>query len=233
MKQKTFRYLSYQENLAERLLDYRKDSYIVVENNQIKSILMSQYYHFPILEERPIIFSLEELFSYLFVSSHAILKDVKGIFFLYQCLSKEMKNAWQIQSYFDFVDIANEFFMLYEEIQGKEAELETMISPWQKEKYSFFKELKERLEEKQDKYLLKEFAWTKERYSPQNLDHFSKIVFFDIPSFPNLCKTLLPLLQEDFDLEFVLQVSREDFEEEKLMLRQVSPKLWEGDFFLL
>ncbi|MDY6172082.1 MAG: PD-(D/E)XK nuclease family protein [Fusobacterium necrophorum] len=231
MKQKTFRYLSYQENLAERLLDYRKDSYIVVENNQIKSILMSQYYHFPILEERPIIFSLEELFSYLFVSSHAILKDVKRIFFLYRCLSKEMKNAWQIQSYFDFVDIANEFFMLYEEIQGKEAELETMISAWQKEKYNFFKELKERLEKKQGKYLLKEFAWTKERYSPQNLHHFSKIVFFDIPSFPNRCKTLLPLLQEDFDLEFVLQVPREDFEEEKLMLRQVSPKLWEGDFF--
>ncbi|EHO19830.1 hypothetical protein HMPREF9466_01761 [Fusobacterium necrophorum subsp. funduliforme 1_1_36S] len=62
MKQKTFRYLSYQENLAERLLDYRKDSYIVVENNQIKSILMSQYYHFPILAEKPIIFLWKNFF---------------------------------------------------------------------------------------------------------------------------------------------------------------------------
>ncbi|HEY4533466.1 MAG TPA: hypothetical protein VIG61_04860, partial [Fusobacterium sp.] len=82
MKKKTFRYLSYQENLTERLLDYRENSYIVVENNQIKSILMNQYYHLPILEERPVIFSLEELFFYLFASSHAILKDVKRIFFL-------------------------------------------------------------------------------------------------------------------------------------------------------
>lgn len=64
MKQKTFRYLSYQENLAERLLDYRKDSYIVVENNQIKSILMSQYYHFPILAENRLFFS-GRTFSYL------------------------------------------------------------------------------------------------------------------------------------------------------------------------
>jgi len=231
MKKKTFRYLSYQENLTERLLDYRENSYIVVENNQIKSILMNQYYHLPILEERPVIFSLEELFSYLFASSHAILKDVKRIFFLYQCLSKEMKKAWKIQSYFDFVDIANEFFMFYEKIQGKEEELEKMISPWQKEKYHFFKQLKETLEEKQGKYLFKEFAWNKERYSPQNLHRFSKIVFFDIPSFPNIYKTLLPLLQENFDLEFVLQLSKEDFEEEKLTLRQVSPKLWIGDLF--
>lgn len=77
--------------------------------------------------------------------------------------------------------------MLYEEIQEKEAELETMISPWQK-KIQFFKELKERLEKKQDKYLLKEFAWTKERYSPQNLHHFSKIVFLIFPLSPTVVK---------------------------------------------
>ena len=111
MKTKKFRYLSYYDNLSDTILEYRKDSYIVVENNQVKSILLSQCYHFPIFELRPVIFSLEEFFSYLFVSSDVLLKDIKRIFLLYSCLTKEMKETWQIQSYFDFVDIANEFFL--------------------------------------------------------------------------------------------------------------------------
>jgi len=231
MKKKTFRYLSYQENLSEILLEYRKNSYIVVENNQIKSILMGQYDHLPILEERPLIFSLEEFFSHIFISSEFVLKDVKKIFFLYQCLTKEMKEAWKIQSYFDFVDIANEFFIFYEEIQEKEEQLEKMIRPWQKEKYSFFKCLKENLNIREEKYLPKEFTWTLNNYHPEHLKHFSKVVFFDIPSFPNVFRKTLPFLQENFDLEFVLQISKEDFDEENLKLRQVSPSLLKGEFF--
>lgn len=231
MKTKKFRYLSYYDNLSDTILEYRKDSYIVVENNQVKSILLSQCYHFPIFELRPVIFSLEEFFSYLFVSSDVLLKDIKRIFLLYSCLTKEMQETWQIQSYFDFVDIANEFFLFYEEIQGKEEELEKIIQPWQEEKYSFFRQLKERLEEKKEEYLAKEFLWNREKYHPENLKEFSRIVFFDIPSFPRIFQELFSLLEKDFALEFVLQVSKEDFDEEHYMLRQVSPVFFEGEFF--
>src|SRR3712207_4423908 len=142
-----------------------------------------------------------------------------------------MKEAWKIQSYFDFVDIANEFFIFYEEIQEKEEQLEKMIRPWQKEKYSFFKCLKENLNIREEKYLPKEFTWTLNNYHPEHLKHFSKVVFFDIPSFPNVFRKTLPFLQENFDLEFVLQISKEDFDEENLKLRQVSPSLLKGEFF--
>ena len=115
------------------------------------------------------------------------------------------------------------FFLFYEEIQGKEEELEKIIQPWQEEKYSFFRQLKEILEEKKEEYLAKEFLWNREKYHPENLKEFSRIVFFDIPSFPRIFQELFSLLEKDFDLEFVLQVSKEDFDEEHYMLRQVSP----------
>lgn len=226
-----FRYLSMQDKLGEQLSSYSGKDCIVCQNQQLKFILEMHLCQEDLLKSRPSLVSLEEFLSSVCVTNQLLLKDIHRVFSLYQVLTEEQKRKWKIRSYFDFVDIANEFFQFYEECMGLESKVEELILPWQQEKFFFFQELKIAFDEKNEREnsIPKEWLYQKEYYHSYFAKTFSKIVFFDIIDFPRSFLEILPLLQKDCELEFVLQVCEGDFEEEKLFLRNCSLEDWEGE----
>lgn len=232
MEKKKFHYLSYDIKLGDVLASYTEGDCIVCQNEQLTSILEAQLYSKKIFQKRPKVVSLESFLSSICLTEKTVLKDLHRIFSLYQILKEEDKRKWNIKTYFDFVDIANEFFSFYEEYIGMEESIEENILLWQREKFLFFQKMKTAFDEKleREQSIPKDWLYRKEYYDSYYAKTFTRIVFLDIISFSRAFLEISNLLEKDCKLEFVLQMRREDFEEERLKLRQCSLEQFSGKF---
>lgn len=232
MKGRKFSYIDYGKRFGDYIREqsYGQETCIVCENNQSASLLEAQSYHYGLFEERPYIISQDRLLSQLFVSDKIIYKDIRKIFFLYQVLSEEMKERWKIQNYFDFVDIANEFFQFYKDIYGKEEKLEEILFSWQKEKFYFFQELKEAYDQKmrEENFLAEDFIFRGE-YQSYFLKKFKRVLFCNISSFSRLWKELFEKMEKEVSLEFLVQVSARDYDETEFRIKQLNYPKFPGE----
>lgn len=230
MEKKKFRYLSYDTKLGDVVASYTEGDCIVCQNEQLRSILEAQLYSKKFFQGRPKIISLEGFLSSICLTKRTVLKDLQRIFSLYQILDEEDKRRWNIKTYFDFVDIANEFFAFYEEYVGLEESIEENILPWQREKFSFFQKMKIHFDQKLEKEesLPKDWLYRKEYYDPYYAKSFSRIVFLDLISFSRSFLEISNALEKDCKLEFILQMRRGDFDEETLKLKQYGLEEFSG-----
>ena len=177
-----------------------------------------------ILVPEPKYFTLEEFQKKIFTTEKMILTEAKRPLTLFRVLTKDLKKKLKMENYYDIIDFADLFFKYYKELYSAVEEKPEGLETWQKEYIERFEILKEVY----DKYLLENnfipSDWIEniENYKEDYIKNYKKIIFADIPYFTPLMREVLKKLENLCEIEIILQIPKEDYNEKLLKLEKVS-----------
>lgn len=175
-----------------------------------------------IFEISPTLITMEEFKERIFYTDKIILKEAKRILAFFKCLPENLKEELGISTYYDVIDLANNFFAYYRELTINEiAELEE-YPHWQKRYLGYFSIIKEYFDKLCEKYNYFPSDWieNRENYSDIWLTQFSKITFVDIVEFPKVYVEIIRDLGETKEIEIGLQMREGDFDEKSFKLKK-------------
>lgn len=222
-----FKYIDYNDDknlLLNTIQNYiKEDSLIIAENGMSKKFFFSF-----VNSKRMRIFdnflSFDEFLEKIFFSEKKILRDIKRFLAFYSCLKKEIKDSLNIKSYYDCIEVADDFFEFFTYIKDKK-ELEGLnLSKWQEEKLEYFYEIKKDFDNflDENEYLPLDWLYTKENLDFFSLRNFKKLVFYDIVDFPYNFSEILEELTKFFEIEIVLQLNEKDYDKRNFKLKDVT-----------
>lgn len=177
-----------------------------------------------IFEISPTLITMEEFKERIFYTDKIILKEAKRILAFFKCLPENLKEELGISTYYDVIDLANNFFAYYRELTINEiAELEE-YPHWQKRYLGYFSIIKEYFDKLCEKYNYFPSDWieNRENYSDIWLTQFSKITFVDIVEFPKVYVEIIRDLGETKEIEIGLQMREGDFDEKSFKLKKAT-----------
>ena len=227
MKQIKYNYLNYNQLTNNELLStiekIPKDTLIIVENELAKK-QYSSYINKGQLRIKTNIISFEDFLDKIFISNRKILRDIKRFFLFYSYLKDETKKKFNITSYFDCIEIADDFFEFFSYIKNKEDLDNLNLSKWQEEKFELFFEIKNEMDKflNENAYLPSDWLYSITNLKLDFLKKYKKLVFFDIVDFPYNFSKILETLKNYYDIEITLQMEDKDFNKDKLKLNKVS-----------
>ena len=227
MKQIKYNYLNYNQLTNNELLStiekIPEDTLIIVENELAKK-QYSSYINKGQLRIKTNIISFEDFLDKIFISNRKILRDIKRFFLFYSYLKDETKKKFNITSYFDCIEIADDFFEFFSYIKNKEDLDNLNLSKWQEEKFELFFEIKNEMDKFLNKnaYLPSDWLYSITNLKLDFLKKYKKLVFFDIVDFPYNFSKILETLKNYYDIEITLQMEDKDFNKDKLKLNKVS-----------
>ena len=227
MKQIKYNYLNYNQLTNNELLStiekIPEDTLIIVENELAKK-QYSSYINKGQLRIKTNIISFEDFLDKIFISNRKILRDIKRFFLFYSYLKDETKKKFNITSYFDCIEIADDFFEFFSYIKNKEDLDNLNLSKWQEEKFELFFEIKNEMDKflNENAYLPSDWLYSITNLKLDFLKKYKKLVFFDIVDFPYNFSKILETLKNYYDIEITLQMEDKDFNKDKLKLNKVS-----------
>jgi adenylate kinase family enzyme len=219
-----FKYLDFKTKIIDNL-EAKSDTLVVFSDYLLKNIYRDKKMKtINILQTQETFITFKDFQNIIFSTDKVIIRESKRILSLYSSLTTSLINDLNIENYYDFIDIGDEFFRYYTLKNTYLFDSLISLEPWQKNKIALFTKMKIGY----DQYLLKNNLipedWIK-NYSALNfesLSKYKKIIFVDIPYFTPLEKRVLRTLEKTHDIEFLLQCPPQDFDEENLELFQVS-----------
>lgn len=199
----------------------RKNLYIF-SDNRMKEIF-SKRFLMDIFKPSPTLLTMEEFKERVFYTDRVLLKEAKRILAFFKCIPQNIKDELDITTYYDVIDLANNFFAYYKELISNEIEEIGEYPKWQKKYLEYFSQIKISFDEMCEKYSYLPSDWIEDRKNYQDIwvKNFSKIIFVDIVEFPKVYVELLKKLGETMDIEIALQMKEGDFDEENFKIKKV------------
>ena len=164
-----------------------------------------------------------DFYENLFVTDKIVIKEEKQVVLFYNSLDEKLKKKLEVSSYYDIIDIAYNYYNLFAELQEYKIDLEKVeLEKWQEELFETLKMVDEKVKETcQLKGLILPYMLRNvENISNNFLNKFSKICFVNKVKITPFEKELIEEIENrGINVENILQLSENDFNEEKLKIK--------------
>jgi len=217
-----FKYYSYDQNLFKEIISEEPEVYIFANYNDLKEAF--KYYQPEPLSQQSQFFSLKEFKERIFSSDQILLKEEKIPLLLYSVLTKEEKSELRLDSYQDIYQFSSRFFSYFKLLQDYQLTRIEGLADWQQQRVVRLETIKKRYQKRLkelgfvDQLLLRD----EKKLNLQFLSEFKKIKLFNIIDFTPYFKELLQEIAQKFEVELHLQLKEEDFNQEKLEIRELT-----------
>lgn len=200
-----------------------KEKLYIFSDNRMKDIFSKKMSE-KLFEESATFITMEEFRDRVFYTDRIILKEAKRILAFFKCIPPNIKEELGISSYYDVIDIANNFFSYYRELILNEVEELEEYPHWQKKYLGYFSEIKKFFDKlcEEYNYLPSDWLERRENFSGIWLDKFSKIIFVDMVEFSKIYVDIIKELSDKKDIEIAVQLKEGEFDEENFRLKKVT-----------
>lgn len=185
------------------------------DKKEIEYIEKNKFLNYKLMSET-------EFWDKFILTNKYILKEEKETIFFYNSLTQNQKKFFNINGYFDCIDIAYNYYNFMKEYLEYKVNLDNIdIYPWQKDTIKIYLEIHSQmmlLAEKENKiprYLIHKFSYL----NYDLINSYKKIIFIDKFSFTEVEKEYLSNLK---NVEIHLSVLKEDYNEENNYLKKIT-----------
>ncbi len=226
-------FLTYKESVVETALGrITKNPTILVFPSEAGKLKAVRQFHKTWTFSKTLFLTMEEFTNRLFLPKEPLLKEEKRTLALYACLSETEKKFFKINNYFQFIELAQNFFSLWEEF-NQECVPEKINSDyflkndsellgWQQETFQHLLNLKRRYKSFLEKNNLNDkiFTHTKNNLESFYIDSFKDFIFVNQFYYTNLEKAVLHFLdQQHKNITVIYQLSPHYVDRENLNIK--------------
>ncbi|WP_374141519.1 PD-(D/E)XK nuclease family protein [Leptotrichia hongkongensis] len=164
-----------------------------------------------------------DFYENVFVTDKIVVKEEKQVVLFYNALSEKLKKDMKVSNYYDIIDVAYNYYNLFAELQEYKIDLEKIeLEKWQVETFGTLVEIDNEMKKvvQQKGLILPYMLRNVENISDNFLKKFSKICFVNKVKITPFEKDLIGEIENrGINVENILQLSENDFNEEKLKIK--------------
>jgi len=164
-----------------------------------------------------------DFYENVFVTDKIVVKEEKQVVLFYNALTEKLKKDMKVNNYYDIIDVAYNYYNLFAELQEYKIDLEKIeLEKWQVETFRTLVEIDNEMKKvvQQKGLILPYMRRNVENISNNFLNKFSKICFVNKVKITPFEKELIGEIENrGIAVENILQLSENDFNEEKLKIK--------------
>ena len=164
-----------------------------------------------------------DFYENVFVTDKIVVKEEKQVVLFYNALTEKLKKDMKVNNYYDIIDVAYNYYNLFVELQEYKIDLEKIeLEKWQVETFGTLLEIDNKMKKvvQQKGLILPYMLRNVENISNNFLNKFSKICFVNKVKITPFEKELIGKIENrGIAVENILQLSENDFNEEKLKIK--------------
>ena len=164
-----------------------------------------------------------DFYENVFVTDKIVVKEEKQVVLFYNALTEKLKRDMKVNNYYDIIDVAYNYYNLFAELQEYKIDLEKIeLEKWQVETFRTLVEINNEMKKvvQQKGLILPYMLRNVENISDNFLNKFSKICFVNKVKITPFEKELIGEIENrGIAVENILQLSENDFNEEKLKIK--------------
>lgn len=164
-----------------------------------------------------------DFYENVFVTDKIVVKEEKQVVMFYNALTEKLKKDMKVSNYYDIIDVAYNYYNLFSELQEYKIDLEKIeLEKWQVETFGTLVEIDNEMKKvvQQKGLILPYMLRNVENISDNFLNKFSKICFVNKVKITPFEKELIGEIENrGINVENILQLSENDFNEEKLKIK--------------
>ena len=164
-----------------------------------------------------------DFYENVFVTDKIVVKEEKQVVMFYNALTEKLKKDMKVNNYYDIIDVAYNYYNLFAELQEYKIDLEKIeLEKWQVETFRTLVEIDNEMKKvvQQKGLILPYMLRNVENISDNFLNKFSKICFVNKVKITPFEKDLIGEIENrGINVENILQLSENDFNEEKLKIK--------------
>ena len=164
-----------------------------------------------------------DFYENVFVTDKIVVKEEKQVVLFYNALTEKLKKDMKVNNYYDIIDVAYNYYNLFAELQEYKIDLEKIeLEKWQVETFRTLVEIDNEMKKvvQQKGLILPYMLRNVENISNNFLNKFSKICFVNKVKITPFEKELIGEIENrGIAVENILQLSENDFNEEKLKIK--------------
>lgn len=164
-----------------------------------------------------------DFYENVFVTDKIVVKEEKQVVLFYNALTEKLKKDMKVNNYYDIIDVAYNYYNLFAELQEYKIDLEKIeLEKWQVETFRTLVEIDNEMKKvvQQKGLILPYMLRNVENISDNFLNKFSKICFVNKVKITPFEKELIGEIENrGIALENILQLSENDFNEEKFKIK--------------
>ncbi|WP_369713433.1 PD-(D/E)XK nuclease family protein [Leptotrichia sp. HSP-342] len=164
-----------------------------------------------------------DFYENVFVTDKIVVKEEKQVVLFYNALTEKLKKDIKVNNYYDIIDVAYNYYNLFVELQEYKIDLEKIeLEKWQIETFGTLVEINNEMKKvvQQKGLILPYMLRNVENISDNFLKKFSKICFVNKVKITPFEKELIGEIENrGINVENILQLSKNDFNEEKLKIK--------------
>ena len=164
-----------------------------------------------------------DFYENVFVTDKIVVKEEKQVVLFYNALTEKLKRDMKVNNYYDIIDVAYNYYNLFAELQEYKIDLEKIeLEKWQVETFGTLVEINNEMKRvvQQKGLILPYMLRNVENISDNFLKKFSKICFVNKVKITPFEKELIGEIENGgIAVENILQLSENDFNEEKLKIK--------------
>jgi len=164
-----------------------------------------------------------DFYENVFVTDKIVVKEEKQVVLFYNALTEKLKKDMKVNNYYDIIDVAYNYYNLFAELQEYKIDLEKIeLEKWQVETFGTLVEINNEMKKvvQQKGLILPYILRNVENISDNFLKKFSKICFVNKVKITPFEKELIGEIENrGINIENILQLSKNDFNEEKLKMK--------------
>ena len=176
-----------------------------------------------------------DFYENVFVTDKIVVKEEKQVVLFYNALTEKLKKDMKVNNYYDIIDVAYNYYNLFAELQEYKIDLEKIeLEKWQVETFGTLVEIDNEMKKVvQWKGLILPYMLRNvENISDNFLKKFSKICFVNKVKITPFEKELIGEIENrGINVENILQLSENDFNEEKLKIKDSFSLPEKNEFF--
>jgi len=176
-----------------------------------------------------------DFYENVFVTDKIVVKEEKQVVLFYNALTEKLKKDMKVSNYYDIIDVAYNYYNLFAELQEYKIDLEKIeLEKWQVETFGTLVEIDNEMKKvvQQKGLILPYMLRNVENISDNFLKKFSKICFVNKVKITPFEKELIGKIENrGIAVENILQLSENDFNEEKLKIKDSFSLPEKNEFF--
>ena len=176
-----------------------------------------------------------DFYENVFVTDKIVVKEEKQVVLFYNALTEKLKRDMKVNNYYDIIDVAYNYYNLFAELQEYKIDLEKIeLEKWQVETFGTLVEIDNEMKKvvQQKGLILPYMLRNVENISDNFLNKFSKICFVNKVKITPFEKELIGEIENrGIAVENILQLSENDFNEEKLKIKDSFSLPEKNEFF--
>ena len=224
-----FTYAEYGKNILEYLKDDGKSVFVFC-NNALKNFAEDRS-EVSFFQRNSLYTTMNSAKEALLPEDRLVIREEKRTLLFYRAIPENIKQKYNISSYYDIIDLGENFLKFYGELKEYFTGSLQNIQQWQDDYLKDLESIKDNYIDLLNKYRYIPQDWVSDitNYSPDFFSKYEKVVFVDIPFFTPLEKKIIEKLSETFEVDFILQMAEGDFCEKELKIKKFTfPETSEG-----